>query len=311
MSIRGRAIPAFLLLLPLCGLAWAQDAGSVSALESLRLTAPDAAGIAASVPSFKAAPVEIQSNVSIESLSGAALLQALHEQTGRSYREHSYDEAQNYIFSAADNVLRGGERGVADAYSGVFVPGSGTEGGGYRENGDQNGDNFVDSQGMNIEHVWPQSFFAKRLPMKSDVHHLMATFIHPNSIRGSLPFGEVRGQGEYHNDGGAKAGQGVFEPPDAAKGRVARAMLYFFTRYYDRNITNGGFSGQFWNDKLELILRWNREFPPDKDESRRNDLVEQFQGNRNPFVDEPGIADRIGAEALKRVSRWDALNSGQ
>ncbi|MDD5628471.1 MAG: endonuclease, partial [Elusimicrobia bacterium] len=40
-------------------------------------------------------------------------------------------------------------------------------------------------------------------------------------------------------------------------------------------------------------------------EKRRNDLVEEFQGNRNPFIDDPALADRIGAEAFRRASRWD------
>jgi hypothetical protein len=237
--------------------------------------------------------------------SGAGLLASLHELSGRGFRQQDYGAASNYMFSTADNVERAGRRGVVAAYSGVFVAGTSTEGSDYRESGDQNGDGFVDSKGMNVEHVWPQSFFSKRLPMKSDLHHLLPTFIHPNGVRGSMPFGAVKGQGEYHNDAGAKAGQGVFEPPDAAKGRVARALLYFYTRYHDRNISNSGFSPAFWNQKLELLLEWNRRFPPDSNERRRNGLVESFQGNRNPFVDDPSLADRVGADAFRRASRWD------
>ena len=236
---------------------------------------------------------------------GAQLLASLHELSGQGFRQHDYGEASNFLFSTADNIARDGRRGVADAYSGVFVAGTSTEGSDYRESGDQNHDGFVDSQGMNVEHVWPQSFFSKRLPMKSDLHHLLATFIHPNGVRGSMPFGKVQGPGEYRNDGGAKAGQGVFEPPDAAKGRVARALFYFYTRYHDQNISNGGFSPAFWNQKLELLLDWNRRFPPGAEEKRRNDLVESFQGNRNPFIDDPALADRVGADAFRRASRWD------
>ncbi|MBI5209327.1 MAG: endonuclease [Elusimicrobia bacterium] len=295
MTIRRRASGTILPLLLAASLHAAPN--DSPALESLRRLVPDAAVVR--VPVFQPAAVE--------SPAGAQLLASLHELTGRGYREHGYQEASHYLFSTADNVARDGRRGVADAYSGVFVPGTGEEGGDYREAGDQNGDDFVDGQGMNVEHTWPQSFFSKRLPMKSDLHHLLATFIHPNSVRGSLPFGEVRGAGEYHNNGGAKAGQGVFEPPDAAKGRVARAVLYFYTRYHDRNITNGGFGPDFWNRKLELILRWNRRFPPDQDEKRRNDLVERFQGNRNPYVDDPALADRIGVDGFQRASRWDGL----
>ena len=136
------------------------------------------------------------------------------------------------------------------------------------------------------------------------MHHLLPTFIKINGLRGDLPFGEVKGQGDYSNSAGAKIGQGVFEPPNAAKGRVARAMLYFYVRYCDKNITNGAFGDAFWNQKVEMFLRWNRDYPPDANELRRNGLVAGFQGNRNPFIDKPGLADRIGEEALRRAGRW-------
>ena len=191
------------------------------------------------------------------------------------------------------------------------MPGTGNDGSKYRERGDQNADGRVDSQGMNVEHVWPQSFFNKRAPMKSDVHHLMITFVYPNGMRAALPFGEVRGPGEYHNRGGAKVGQGVFEPPKEVKGEVARRMLYFYVRHHDNNITNGSFSDNFWNNKIEMLLRWNRDFPPSAQERRVNDLGQQFQGNRNPFVDDPSLADRIGAAALRRQQNVRAESSRQ
>jgi hypothetical protein len=299
-----RVLPSLLVLPFAAALCAAQEGSSI--IEALRRTAPDVPAVVA--PAFKAAAVPRQNlEAAAKEQSGAQLLASLHEVTGRGYRQHDYGEASNYMFSTADNISRGGQRGVVDSYSGIFVAGTSTEGSAYPEQGDQNNDEFVDKQGMNVEHTWPQSFFSKRLPMKSDLHHLLPTFIHPNGMRGSLPFGEVKGQGEYHNDGGAKLGQGVFEPPDAVKGRVARCLLYFYTRYYDVNITNGGFGQDFWNGKLELLLRWNREHRPDAAEQQRNALVEQFQGNRNPFVDDSSLADKIGVEGFRRASRWDAL----
>jgi hypothetical protein len=214
------------------------------------------------------------------------------------------------MFGVSDNILSHGVRGVVDAYSGIFVPGSSANGGDYEEGGDQNGDGWVDRDGMNVEHTWPQSFFDKALPMRSDLHHLLPTFQHPNSIRSNLPFGEVTGRSEYSNDAGAKLGGGVFEPPNISKGKVARAVLYFFTRYYDRNITQGAYSHVFFSDRIEMFLRWNREHPPTADELRRNDLVEDFQGNRNPFVDDPALADRIGAEGFREMAGRPARRSG-
>lgn len=246
-------------------------------------------------PSVRGAP-SVQGD---RQLSGAALLADLHDRSGKGYRAHEYDEAKSFLFSSADQRVVDGKAGVTDAYSGIFVPGKAGDGGRYPEGGDRNHDGWVD-EGMNVEHIWPQSFFDKRLPMRSDLHHLMATFIHPNGVRGNLPFGVVRGKGDYANDAGAKRGQGVFEPPDAVKGRVARSVLYFYARYYDRNISNGAFGDAFWNSKLDMLLDWNRRFPPDAWEKQRNSIVESFQGNRNPFIDDYTLADRVGVDGFLR-----------
>src|SRR5213078_3639775 len=105
-----------------------------------------------------------------------------------------------------------------------------------------------------------------------------------NSVRGNLPFGEVTTP-DYENKAGAKRGNGVFEPPDAVKGRVARGLLYFYSRYKD-SPTFGRSAVVFWNRQIPILLQWNRQFPPDAFEARRNDLVAAYQGNRNPFIDD-------------------------
>jgi endonuclease I len=45
---------------------------------------------------------------------------------------------------------------------------------------------------------------------------------------------------------------------------------------------------------LEENLRaWHFKDPPDKIEEKRNSLIEQVQGNRNPFIDHPEIVERV------------------
>ncbi|MBI5239470.1 MAG: endonuclease [Elusimicrobia bacterium] len=267
---------------------------------------------AAPAVDLSATPAPVAGSLSqTPGIGGKVLLESLHEQTGRGYRSHEYKEASHYLFSTAYNIVRNGVHGVVDAYSGIFVPGSSANGGDYPEHGDQNHDGWVDREGMNVEHTWPQSFFDKALPMRSDLHHLLPTFQHPNSMRSNLPFGEVKGTPEYSNDAGAKLGGGVFEPPNAVKGTVARAVLYFFTRYYDRNITQGAYSHVFFADRIELFLRWNREHPPAPEEMQANEFIEKYQGNRNPFVDDPSLADRIGSEGFREMAGRPARRSGR
>ncbi|MFC1680077.1 endonuclease I family protein [Elusimicrobiota bacterium] len=243
---------------------------------------------------------------------GEDLLAAAHELAKWGHSSVSYSEAKRSMFSYVDGVEMDGVRGVIAYYSWIFVPGRSDRGGDYREQGDLNGDGYVDKGGMNAEHVWPQSYFKQRLPMRSDLHNLLPTFMHPNSVRGRLPFCEVPyGEADYATSAGARRGNCGFEPPDMVKGRVARSMLYFYTRYLGYNILPRDAAHNFWNSRIELLLRWNREFPPDALESHRNDLIEQVQGNRNPYVDDPDLADRIGAESfLMRIKSGPYASSG-
>ncbi len=40
--------------------------------------------------------------------------------------------------------------------------------------------------------------------------------------------------------------------------------------------------------KLSVLKQWSQEDPPDSFEQRRNDVIfEQYQHNRNPFIDHP------------------------
>lgn len=147
---------------------------------------------------------------------------------------------------------------------------------------------------FNTEHTWPQSRFSQNEPMRSDFHHLFPTDVSENARRSDFPFDVVTTVTNIN--GGSKFGtnaQGktVYEPRDFHKGRVARAMFYFVTRYQD--------FGNFWNEdgvNQEAAFRlWNRQFPPDSIEIRRNNAIQTYQNNRNPFVDHPEFVERIAA----------------
>jgi len=57
---------------------------------------------------------------------------------------------------------------------------------------------------------------------------------------------------------------------------------------------------EFWTDRIAMFLDWNRQDPPDAAERRRNDLIETFQGNRNPYIDDPSLAERVGEAVFSR-----------
>lgn len=146
---------------------------------------------------------------------------------------------------------------------------------------------------INCEHTWPQSKFTKNFSeqtQKNDLHHLFAVLSRANSSRSNLPFGEVDGKivandcsqsyrGVLLNNPTIKA----FEPNEVHKGNVARALFYFSIRY---KIAIDDY-------QEEYLRQWHKDDPVDTAELQRNDKVYDVQFNRNPFVDEPSLADKI------------------
>jgi len=235
-----------------------------------------------------------------KSLSGEALFNYLRAVTAPEPRRTSsvsYRASKAYMYSTADNTGCSGAPGILTFYSQVCVKGASDNGNDYGERGDLNDDGVVDSF-VNAEHIWPQGYFKSALPMVADLHHLASTFVTPNGRRGNLKFAEVS-RPSYSTSAGSMLGREGFEPADAVKGNVARALFYFIVRYGDKNIRQGMDYASFWINNVPMFLEWNRQDPPDDNERRRNDLVEDFQGNRNPFIDNPALAENIGEMVLK------------
>jgi len=273
--------------------AWTPaQAGDLASLTQLYSVLPAQADL-------PAPPVPLRSRASYLSpaagLTGEKLFQFLH--TATEYPPSGvgtdYLRAKKYMFSVADNTGCNGRPGVTCFYSLVCVPGSSEHGAEYKEPGDANDDGIVDDQGMNAEHVWPQGFFDEAKPMKSDLHHIFPTFMTVNNSRGSEPFAEVSNF-VYSTNSGSRLGSEGFEPADEVKGDVARALLYFVTRYNDRKIRDGMDYKDFWVSRVPLFMKWHLQDPPDAAERRRNDLIESYQGNRNPFVDDPRLVEKVG-----------------
>ena len=166
----------------------------------------------------------------------------------------------------------------------------------------QNGLHANDPDAWNREHLWPKShgFPKEGSPAYTDLHHLRPADASVNSSRGIKDFDE---SDETHHEAAlCSADRDSWEPPETVKGDIARALFYMAVRYEGEHgevnleLTNDpAFSvpGQPSIGVLDTLLEWNRKDPPDQRERARNDIVEGFQGNRNPFVDHPEFVDRI------------------
>ena len=217
------------------------------------------------------------------------LLDALYTELHDTYRPvevmvdlggnpNRYTTARALMFTEVEFMDRDGQGGHECAYTGAFVAGEM----GVEPNNDD----------LNCEHTWPRARMGARDTLlyshqQSDIHHLLPTVPGVNSSRGSLHFGEsvrnrdlswspaIRGvDGENH---------GVFAPRAERKGDVARVIFYFSARW--------GADIVDWEEAT--LRRWHAEDPVDARERGRNDAIEGIQGNRNPFIDCPGLVGSI------------------
>ncbi len=195
-----------------------------------------------------------------------------------------YNSARDAMFMNIDNKRNNGQGATQNT---LECPYTGRQAIAYSNRQDaQNNYSF------NTEHTYPQGLFSRNEPMKSDMFHLYPTDQNSNSQRGNLAFGVV--SSASWSEGGSKKGNGVFEPRDAHKGAAARSMMYFVTRYLDYS--------NFFRGQETILRQWNSNFPPSQAEQRRNDDIESYQGNRNPFIDYPQFADRIASFTTNSVN---------
>ena len=166
----------------------------------------------------------------------------------------------------------------------------------------------------NREHSFPQSWFNKNSPMKTDIHHIFATDGYVNGKRSNHPFGEV-GTATWTSKNGSKLGPArtglgytgtVFEPIDQFKGDFARAYFYMATRYQDKiagwekngtggadAVLNGTSDVVFEDWAIDMLKVWHDNDPVSQKEIDRNAAAFIFQGNRNPFIDHPEYVRNI------------------
>ena len=211
---------------------------------------------------------------STQNKSEEALKQAI-SQLISGHTDLGYSGARDRMFMLIDNQRVNGQGAGQNTLEGVYT---GTLCKGYSDRQDaQSTCNF------NTEHTFPQGHFNSNSPMRGDLHHLFPTTVNSNSRRGNNPFGYV--QNPIWQKGGSKQGSNLFEPRDAQKGDAARALFYFVLRYQDY--------GNFVRGQEQVLREWHELFPPDAVDLQRNNDIEQYQGNRNPFIDHPEFLERI------------------
>lgn len=162
------------------------------------------------------------------------------------------------------------------------------------------------TNGINTEHAYPQGKGADAgTNAHSDMHHLFPTRIAVNEARGDKPFAEIpdpQTQKWFLNnqvytsipnqniDLYAESNNMAFEPKEASKGDIARAILYFYTVY--RSQANAA-DPNFFDIQRAVLCQWDAQDPADSSELVKTWRIAGYQdGKPNPFVVDCTLASR-------------------
>ena len=170
-------------------------------------------------------------------------------------------------------------------------------------------------------------------PMYSDLMHVIPAEGIVNNKRSNNPYGTNNGEWYKSEPDPADPEQKpfskmgactyspdytgrCFEPNDEYKGDIARIYFYMVTAYEKRQPTWSGtvegsgdhcgtWQGPMFNLEdddpyqpfadwtLQMLTEWSHQDPVSQKEIDRNEAAWQLQGNRNPFVDYPGLEDYV------------------
>ena len=126
----------------------------------------------------------------------------------------------------------------------------------------------------------------------TDLHNLHPSCTTSNGYHSDKMFGQNQ-EGRFYpnvNLGFPHKGQGDF------RGDVARTVFYMYATYPDLRLVDDYTELSYLEmGSLKDLLEWNKLDPVDEYESRRNDRVFSYQGNRNPFIDYPTLAEALFA----------------
>lgn len=170
--------------------------------------------------------------------------------------------------------------------------------------GDDMNPEWDDGGTWNREHTWPYSFLGESSRpvntdknIATDLHNLRAADSASNGFHSNRYYGNEDNSDTFYPNiaKGTLAGNHKYEGD--FRGDTARIAFYMYVRYYptlsllNSTVPPSG-TGTALGD-LSVLLQWNTEDSVDEFEVQRNNRIFEYQGNRNPFVDYPDLADQI------------------
>lgn len=118
--------------------------------------------------------------------------------------------------------------------------------------------------------------------IEADMHNMYPASGELVISRMDTVFGEVEADESRYENCDFERRRRVIEPRDIAKGNVARALLYMHSKY-DLPLP----------EDIELLKDWSLGDPPSEQELSRNEVIEELQGNRNRYIDDPELVNDL------------------
>lgn len=249
--------------------------------------------------------------------------------TGNYNYEYLYTLTGNDLFGALNTLMGNTSRignsalsynSLRDAYVNVDKD-LNTSGNiiGYYDGRTMNG-TWDGGKTYNREHTWPQSKGAdKGIPMGHDMQSVRPTSVAVNSDRGNTAYGE---SSSYYDPNEVSINNTLYVSSNLGsyRGDAARVIIYDYVVYgeasgYKNSLYNGnaqllnklGSNGVF--ESISVLLKWHMQDPVSLTEMVRNDGAQDYQGNRNPFIDYPELAIQMLKDA-SGVTTYDVTTRG-
>lgn len=190
----------------------------------------------------------------------------------------------------------------------------------YDLQGEKMSSSKKNSPGSDIFHIYPTSYgMNSRRGNRPYGEVASAQFMSGNGSKYGTSVASVFVENSVagaYVEGSVNMSTNVFEPADEYKGDIARSYFGTMVKWasewafnkveegrviFDASIdadTHYGAENNygFTNYGLALMLSWHRQDPVSQKEVDRNNGIQKTQGNRNPFIDYPYLAEYIWGE---------------
>jgi hypothetical protein len=122
---------------------------------------------------------------------------------------------------------------------------------------------------LTAEHIFPQSFTKHYSKANKDMHNIYLTNYYTNNLRSNYKFAD------YVNTNTSK---NIYIPCNYSRGIIARALVYMKYTYPLLNLST--------IIDYDIIILWNKLYPPTDYEVEKNNIVYNYQGNKNIFIED-------------------------